>query len=199
MAFTTFKNLEQVLTAYNLSYAEQVCGYALQYAAPKSLHEEINFNTAEIHYKVSENAIGESILFPILKAVWLQYKDVFAIFSHPMLEFDEVLTGYPDYVLAKKSARGKIFLEQPYLAVVEAKKDDFSAGWGQCSAEMYALQQLNDDKVMKIMGVVSNGDVWQFAFLEGQVFLQCSNTYTIQQLDLIFNFMTSYLVEIINR
>ncbi len=198
MAFTTFKSLEQVLTTCNLSYREQACDYVMQYAAPKSLHEEINFNTSEIHYKVSENAIGESILFPILKAVWLQYKDVFAIFSHPMLEFDAMFTGYLDYVLAKKSKRGKIFLEQPYLAVVEAKKDDFSAGWGQCSAEMYALQQLNSNKAMKIMGIVSNGDVWQFAFLEQQVFSQCSNIYTIQQLDLIFNFMTSYLVEIIN-
>jgi hypothetical protein len=198
MAFTSFKSLEQVLTACNLSYKEQICGYPLQYVAPKSLHEEINFNISEIHYKVSENAICESVLFPILKAVWLQYKDIFAIFSHPMLELDDIFTGYPDYVLAKKSARGKIFLEQPYLAVVEAKKDDFSAGWGQCGAEMYALQQLNHNKAMKIMGIVSNGDVWQFAFLEGQVFWQCSNTYTIQQLDLIFNFMTSYLVEIIN-
>lgn len=203
MAFTSFHNLPEVITKYNLLYEEQLCKVDLLHLAPQSLHDEIAFNRQEIPYQNSEIAIGEVILFPVLKAVWFQFKDQLTLWSHPNIEVDSLLTGYPDYLLASKSKQGKIILGTPFLAVVEAKRDDFTAGWGQCASEMYALQQLNRAKQVpnqkqdtndgNILGIVSNGDYWQFAFLKDTIFTKCRNNYLIENLDDIYNFMVSYL------
>jgi hypothetical protein len=51
--------------------------------------------------------------------------------------------------------------------MVEAKKDDFEGGWGQCLAAMLAAQMINGDDQLILQGSVSNGDVWQFGRLQG--------------------------------
>ncbi|TAD98891.1 MAG: hypothetical protein EAZ97_10235 [Bacteroidetes bacterium] len=199
MAFTSFTNLASVVKKYKLLYRENVCEFDLLHQAPASLHEEITLNRLEIPYQNSEIAIGETILFPILKAVWLEFKDFLTLWSHTALELDDILTGYPDYLLASKSDQGKIILGTPFLAVVEAKKDDFTAGWGQCAAEMYAIQQLNKKTDLEILGMVSNGDYWQFAFLKENIFKKCKNNYTIDNLDSIYNFMVSHLKNVLKE
>jgi hypothetical protein len=35
--------------------------------------------------------------------------------------------------------------EEPYLIVIEAKKDNFEEGWGQCLVELITAQKLNHD------------------------------------------------------
>jgi len=175
MAYTSFMNLAQVIKKYHLLYQEIACEFEELYQAPITLHEEIQLNRTEIPYQNSEIAIGETILFPVLKAIWLGFKDKLTLWSHVALEVDTDLVGYPDYLLASKSEQGKIILGTPFLAVVEAKRDDFTAGWGQCAAEMYAIQLLNQKKDLEILGIVSNGDYWQFAFLKDTIFRKCQN------------------------
>lgn len=199
MVSTSFGSLAEVIKKYHLLYQEDICQFELLHYAPRTLHEEIQLNRQEIPYQNSEIAIGETILFPLLKAVWLQFKDVLTLWSHTALEFNDVLVGYPDYLLASKSEQGKIILGTPFLAVVEAKRDDFTAGWGQCAAEMYAIQQLNQQNDLEILGIVSNGDYWQFAFLKNNIFRKCKNNYTIEDLDAIYNFMLSHLHNVLGR
>jgi hypothetical protein len=76
MAFTSFGSLAEVIKKYELLYREDFCEFSLQYKASIALQEEISLNRSEIPYQNSEIAIGETILFPVLKAVWLQFKDV---------------------------------------------------------------------------------------------------------------------------
>ena len=40
---------------------------------------------------------------------------------------------------------GKTVLGTPIIVVVEAKRNDFIEGWGQCLAELVAIQRINDD------------------------------------------------------
>ncbi len=49
--------------------------------------------------------------------------------------------------------------------LVEAKQDNFEAGWAQCLAEMIAAQRLNETAQIIIYGIVSNGNLWQFGKL----------------------------------
>ena len=66
-------------------------------------------------------------------------------------------------------------MSTPLLAVVQAKQQNFIAGWAQCLAAMIACQKLNDadetleEKDIPIYGIVSTGEVWQFAKLEKDV------------------------------
>ncbi len=55
-------------------------------------------------------------------------------------------------------------------AVVEAKRQDFDEGWGQCLAAILACQKINDDEQLAVYGIVSSGLVWEFGKLEAQCF-----------------------------
>ncbi|WP_339384201.1 hypothetical protein [Microcoleus sp. LEGE 07076] len=106
--------------------------------------------------------------------------------SHQSLTCDRYLSGFPEYILAKRSSLGKVVFEQPYFLLVQAKQDNFENGWAQCLAEMIAAQRLNENSEQEIFGIVSNGDVWQFGKLKGNVFTRNQTFYTIQELDKLF-------------
>jgi hypothetical protein len=82
-----------------------------------------------------------------------------------------------------RSPRGKIILEQPYLVIVEAKKDNFEEGWGQCLAELIAVQKINDNPDKKIFGIVSNGKLWKFAQLKNDLFTKQIKSYLLDNLE----------------
>ena len=95
----------------------------------------------------------------------------------------EDLAGVPDYLITKRSPLGKVVFDQPYLIVVEAKKDNFNQGWGQCLAELVAAQKLNNDPQLCLFGMVSNGEIWEFGKLEADKFTKHLEVYTIKELD----------------
>ena len=76
--------------------------------------------------------------------------------------------------------------DKPYLLLVEAKLDNFDAGWGQCLAEMIAAQKLNENERVTIFGIVSNGSTWQFGKLEAAAFTKNKLPHTIYELEKLF-------------
>ena len=193
MAFGQAKQLGEVIKQAQLRYEEQIFPVGKTLKAPTLLRNEIEFNTSALAYNNSEAFICETIIFPVLKSVWAPFQNDFALWSHQTIRVDDDLTGTPDYLIAKRSALGKIVMDAPYIAVVEAKKDDFSGGWAQCGIEMYAMQKLNGQPELCIFGIVSNGAVWQFASLQGDLFLRYTQQYTLDDLNKIFTILTRFL------
>jgi hypothetical protein len=105
------------------------------------------------------------------------------LWSHRALVYDDVLFGEPDYLLAAV-AEGvtESLLHRPLVAVIEAKKEDFSRGWGQCLAAMLACQKINADDEFPVYGIVSTGIIWEFGKLEGHTFTKHVLTYAISDL-----------------
>ncbi|MGB3508186.1 MAG: hypothetical protein WBA93_02910, partial [Microcoleaceae cyanobacterium] len=66
------------------------------------------------------------------------------------------------------------------------KQDKFEEGWGQCLAELLAVQKINDDLEQTIFGIVSNGKFWEFGKLKGDVFTRNIASYSIEYLDRLF-------------
>jgi hypothetical protein len=128
-----------------------------------------------------------------LKSVWMPYVDIFALWSHKSIEFDSVLSGVPDYLISKRSSLGKVVFEAPYIAVVEAKKDDFSGGWAQCVSEMYTMQKINKSPNLSIYGIVSNGETWEFAQLTKDQFTFYKNRFDINDLKKLYNALSSIM------
>ena len=108
------------------------------------------------------------------------------LWSHHPLEGSDELSGISDYLIAKRSPLGKIVFEQPYFIVVKAKKDNFSEGWGQCAAELVAIQKLNNHPKQTLFGVVTNVDCWEFAKLQLELFTKNLTGYHIEDLDELF-------------
>ncbi|MDD2863620.1 MAG: hypothetical protein PHC99_02710 [Methylococcales bacterium] len=194
MAFTNqFKSLAAVLKHYQIHYQEADFEIMKTANLNESVKADILFTLKEVAYDVSEAAICENLIYPLLKEAWKLYADVFAIWSHAALEYDDELTGIPDYLISKRSDLGKIIFDSPLLAVVEAKKDNFSAGWAQCALEMVAMQKINANPQLVIYGLVSNGEIWEIATFQHQQFIFYNKRFVIEELDNLFNVLVSIL------
>jgi hypothetical protein len=169
MAFTSFKNINDIVKAYKLYYdsKEFIPPYLENMRKPSAhLLETLNFNLTETVYDTSEASLCESIIFPLLQDAWKPYRDKLFLWSHTSIEADKDLTGIPDYLIAQKSEFGRV-LGLPLLTTVEAKKDNFSEGWVQCVAQLMAMQKINEEKGnYTLFGIVTNGESWEFGCLK---------------------------------
>ncbi|MFK0730304.1 MAG: hypothetical protein ACFKPT_09975 [Gloeotrichia echinulata GP01] len=186
MAFSSFKTIGEVLKAFQVTYNESNFIGETKFNIPDYFREDLEFTMREGAVDCSEFAICENLISPVLKQVWKLYSSKFVLWSHYSLNYDEKLSGFPEYILAKRSPLGKVVFDKPYFILVEAKQDNFEAGWAQCLAEMIAAQRLNGEYQIVIFGIVSNGDRWQFGKLEAEKFTRNSTYYTIQELDKLF-------------
>lgn len=193
MSFNQFKSLPDVLKKYSLTLQESQWQNIPLIIAPELLKAELEFTFNNVPYNSSETAICENLIYPILKQAWKNYADILAIWSQAPLNYNKELSGIPDYLIAKRSPLGRIVLDLPYIAVVEAKKDDFTAGWGQCGAEMVAMQQINGDVNLPVYGIVSNGEIWEFAQLEQQTFTFYKQRFDVVNLDALFSVLVCLL------
>ena len=185
MSYSEFKTIGKVLQEFQVHYAEAEFLEPLSFSVTDYFREDLQLMMREGVVDNSEFAICENLIYPVLKEVWKQYRQHFILWSHQALTFDNQLSGFPEYILAKRSPLGKVVFDKPYLLLVEAKQDNFETGWAQCLAEMIAAQRLNQTPIT-IFGIVSNGDRWQFGKLEADVFTRNITFYSIQNLDALF-------------
>lgn len=173
-----------VLKKFQITYREENYVVVTPVTFSDYFQAELNLVRTELVTDNSEYAVCENLIYPLLKEIWKLHKEQLMLWSHEPLKYDEDLSGVPDYLIAQKSPLGKLVLEQPYLMVVEAKKDNFTEGWGQCLAELVAAQKLNGNHFEQtLFGIVSNGEIWEFGKLVGQQFTQNSDFYVIKELD----------------
>ena len=186
MSFSGFKSLSETLRELEVIYTEANFIEEVPFVVSDYFRQDLQLMMDDAVVDNSEYAICENLIYPILKEVWKQYRQNFILWSHEFLNCDAQLSGFPEYILAKKSPLGKIVFDKPYFILVEAKEDNFDAAWGQCLAEMIAAQPLNDLPDLVIYGITSNGDRWQFGKLDHTHFILNKTFYTIQELDTLF-------------
>jgi hypothetical protein len=193
MAFKKFKLIDDVIDMYQLSFKkENFLVNVPQVFASDALKSELDYVMNNMPYKVSEAAIRENILYPILKEVFKKYDDTLMLWANKSISYNKELGGMPDYIVAKQSERGKIIFGKPLLAVVEAKKDDFEGGWAQCLLEMYTIQKINGKPEMPVFGIVTNGDNWEFGRLDNALFTENGVNYSLYQLDTLFGALSAF-------
>ena len=185
MSYNKYKSITDVLQEFPLTYTEKNFIQSIPIETDPYFKNRLDFILAEGVVFNSEYAICESIIHPILVELWRKYADKLLLWSHQPLNYDENLSGIPDYMVAQRSSRGKIILEQPYLIIVEAKKDNFEEGWGQCLAELVAAQKMNSNQNSRLFGIVSNGKLWEFAVLQQMEFIKNVKYYVLEDLQLL--------------
>jgi len=162
MSFSSYKSIGVVAKAFQIKYIRDNFITEIEFDVSDSFRNELELILNEGVFDNSKMAICETIIYPILKEVWKAYRRNLLLWSHQALTYDEKLSGTPDYIVAKRSPLGTVVFDKPYFVVVEAKKEsDFTEGWGQCLAEMVAVQKINNDLEQRIFGVVFNGAIWQ--------------------------------------
>ena len=186
MAFTDFKSADEVQKAYQISYIEQDFITFTPRALPEYFVREFEFNRENFDIFGSEASRCEAVIYPILREACKSFIQGYSLWSHKSISADAVLTGTPDYIVAKRSKLGKNVLDFPLVIVAEAKQNDFVRGWGQCLVEMVAAQRLNRNQALPVYGIVTDGESWQFGQLVGAVFTRNYTRATIDRLEEVY-------------
>lgn len=186
MSFSDYQSLGETLKEFQITYTEAHFITGIEFPISDYFRQDLQLLLEDGAVDASEYAICENLVYPVLKEVWKNYRKKFTLWSHRYLNYNANLSGFPEYILARRSPLGKVVFDKPFFVLVEAKQDKFDAAWGQCLAEMVAAQRLNDNPKLTIFGIVSNGDRWQFGKLETNFFTLNSIFYTIQELDKLF-------------
>ncbi|MCI0488692.1 MAG: hypothetical protein L0229_19050 [Blastocatellia bacterium] len=186
MAFSDYKNIAQVQKEFGIRYQEENFIVAEDVTPSASFQKEFEFNRENIDVYTSEASRTELIITPILREIYKRYYDKYSFWIQKPLAYNDKLSGTPDYIIATRSALGKTVLEWPLVVVVEAKKNDFEQGWGQCLAELVAAQRINDDTGLAVYGVVTDGELWKFGKLAGDTFTSNIEGFTVSNLARLF-------------
>jgi hypothetical protein len=186
MAFTDFKSADEVQKAYQVSLVEKDFITFSPKALPEYFVREFEFNRENFDVFGSEASRCEAVIYPILREACKNFVQEYSLWSHKSITADNVLTGTPDYVVAKRSVLGKNVLDFPLVLVAEAKQNDFVRGWGQCLAEMVAAQRLNGDENRAVYGIVTDGEIWQFGQLVERRFTKNLSRATIDRLEEVY-------------
>ena len=208
MSYSEF-SLEQVVREFNLNYQEDERIFSkIELVEPSNwLKETLDFNLPLAIAIGSEKARSEMLIAPIIWEMKRRHGGAISIFSGREFNVDTSrgLTGFVDFLIAK--ARQQAFIGLPVVVLVEAKKSDLASGYGQCAAEMVAAQiknsqseasQVQDCLEKGILGIITNGTVWQFLHLKSQKLVLDLAEYSIDELPLLLGvleeFTRSYII-----
>lgn len=187
MAFSDFKAIPDVQEKFRITYAVDNLLSTEEIVNPsEQFLEELKFSMQHINVFVSEGARCETLIYPILREVYKEYAKAYALWVKKPLAYDETLSGIPDYFISTRSELGMLTVGTLLIILVEAKKNDFEEGWGQCLAELVAAQKINDDPDTPVYGIVSDGERWQFGKLVSDAFTQHRTSFSIDNLPALF-------------
>jgi hypothetical protein len=183
MPFSNFKSIADVQQRYNIVEHRQPLIQATPVQPSAAFLELYEFDVVNVD-TASEAARQETLIYPILREIFRHHTERLSLFSHRALSMngDPDLTGTPDYLVSQRSPLGRSVIGKPLMVIIEAKQDDFTGGWGQCLAELVAVQRYNDDEETPVFGIVTNGDTWEFGLLRQADFILDPAPFTVRNL-----------------
>ena len=186
MAFSQFEHVNMVLEKYPLRIKREPFLPDRAIEIPSWLAENIRFGLEKKQMNDNEYFYRETFVYPVLLEVWKRHRQL-RLWSHQSIYYTEELSGASDYLLSYiPDTVIHHLITTPLLAVMEAKKENFTEGWGQCLAELIACQRLNDQPQMSIYGIVTTGELWQVGKLWGDTFTEHPFPFAIDNPNLIF-------------
>jgi hypothetical protein len=167
---------KQKFSSFNLTKAfkqlgvTQLQSWSIQAAAiaPSAFFQERYSRLQRVFDLRSYEESKKLLIDAICEEAILEFERL-KIWKGAALESD-TLIGNVDYLIAENKA----YLEAPLACIIEAKKDNFEQGLAQCLVEMQACQWQNHQLELDIdvLGIVTNGDAWQFYkfTIDGQIY-----------------------------
>ena len=194
MSYSNF-TLELVLTKFQLKKTESIGIFSeIESVTPS------DYLTIGLAKKVplaaaigTEKARSELIVADVLVELCEQFDHRISFFSGIDFNVDSEngLTGVCNFLISLSP--GQLFLEEPVIALVEAKNTDMKLGLGQCVAEMIAAQRFNQEKgndIPCIYGATTTGVDWQFLKLTENDLQIDIDIYPIRQTDKILGILS---------
>jgi hypothetical protein len=146
----------------------------------------------------SEKVRSELIVAPLLFELRELLDRQIGLFSGTdfTIDVESGLNGVCDFLLTRST--NELIIEAPAIVLIEAKKGELNAGWGQCAAEMVAAQKFNQaggQEVATIYGSVTTGTQWQFLKLTGRDLTIDVTEYALDPIDRILGIFKWMAIE----
>jgi hypothetical protein len=195
MPYGTFKTLEEVATKFDISINNEEFIEESDLQVNEFYFRVVQKNLINKQNFISENAICETMISPILSLVLEKHN--LPLWSHPKFDVsqEDGLTGIPDFLIAPVSKTGLSFTN-PVVCVAEVKKENFDEGWTQALCEMIASQRFNNNTQKPIFGIATSGEFWKFGKLIDKLFIQDPRAYSAtMDLQRLFNALNWLMAE----
>ena len=192
MTFSDFKRIPDVQKKFGIRHIENDFIKIEEAVSPsEQFLQELEFSRQYIPIFASEGARCEAVIYPVLREVYKPYAANYALWIKEPLAYDEMLSGTLDYFISTRSELGILIVGTPLIILVEAKKNDFEQGWGQCLAELVAAQKINADTDVPVHGIVSDGKLWEFGHLIGDAFTRNRMSFSVEDMPSLFGAINS--------
>ena len=199
MAYSNF-TLEEARKIFNLK-TEEVAGIFadIEPVLPSTLLASVLERNVPLAFAIgTEKAKSELIVAFILVELREHFERRISFFSGIDFNVDakDGLTGVCHFLVSLSPSQ--FYLEAPVLIIVEAKRDDLTAGLGQCVAEMVAAQRFNAEEgndITCIYGTITSGIDWLFLKLKGKKLYIDMNAYQISKCDMILGILASMVAQ----
>lgn len=186
MPFGSYRTLGEALRTLQITAMTEEYFQPLPLAVRDAFQAELAERLEDCPVSCSEWAVCENLIYPVLSEAAKGYRKELVIWSHLPLYQGEELLGVPDYLIAKRSPLSVEVLDRPFALFMEAKRNDFDAGWAQCLAAMHGIQSLNGDPQRVVYGGVSDGFIWRFGKLRDRSFSRHPQDYSLTRLEELF-------------
>jgi hypothetical protein len=171
MAYSSF-TLAQVERQFDLNVAKGSFFSDLPQLSPRTwFKESLQISAPFAAAQGSEKVRSELIVAPLLFELRELLDRQIGLFSGVdfTIDLESGLNGICDFLLTRSPS--ELIIKAPAIVLIEAKKGELNAGWGQCAAEMVAAQKFNlanEQEIPTIYGSVTTGTQWQFLKLTGR-------------------------------
>ncbi len=165
MPYSSF-TIDKVKKEFGLTVITKSFFHSVSPVSPSQWLSDLLHQTVEFAATLgTEKARSEFIIAPLLFELRQSLYPDLALFSGTDFTVDSSvgLNGTCDFLIARSNS--EVSIEAPVIVVIEAKKGELNAGWGQCAAEMVAAQRFNlaaAEPIKNIYGSVTTGTQWQF-------------------------------------
>jgi hypothetical protein len=166
MPYGKFESVEQVARIFSIKVKDDFVAGSKSIELPDQLLQNISTKLLDSLSFRNEATICNKVITPILNAVAEHNKPLNVWIEEPFnVDPEKGLVGEPDYLIAPATDYGG--MELPPLCIIEAKKQDWDAGWAQALAEMVAASVQGADICYS---AVTTGKIWQFGMLKNSTF-----------------------------
>ncbi len=203
MNFSDFRGISEVQEKFDITYAEEDFVKVHDAEPSEQFLQDFEWTRQNLNVFVSEASRCEAIIFPVLKENYKAYADNYELWIGTSIDYNatllcgmEVREGQAlalrtqeekgNYLISTRSRLGKTVVGKPLIILVEAKRNDFDRGWGQCLAELVAAQKMNNDAAFPVYGIVTDGNLWQFGRLVDDTFTQNRTDFEWTNLPMLF-------------
>ncbi|CAK8711811.1 Type I restriction enzyme R protein N-terminal domain-containing protein [Candidatus Electrothrix laxa] len=195
MPYGKFESVEQVARIFSIKVKDDFVAGSKSVELPDQLLQNISTKLMDSLSFRNEATICNKVITPILNAVAERNKPLNVWIEEPFnVDPEKGLVGEPDYLIAPATDYGG--MELPPLCIIEAKKQDWDAGWAQALAEMVAASVQGADICYS---AVTTGKIWQFGMLENSTFSKDPGQISAtRELQLVFDTL-NWMFSEVNR